>query len=49
LLGQIARGQVCLVADVVMSVQAEPVDLGSWLALARRVESAAFNGLLMGE
>ena len=35
--------------DVMVSVQAEPVDLGSWLALARRLESAGFSSLLMGD
>jgi probable F420-dependent oxidoreductase len=35
--------------DVVVGVQAEPADLGSWLALARRVESAGFSSLLMGD
>jgi probable F420-dependent oxidoreductase len=32
-----------------VSVQAEPSDLQSWLALARRLESAGFRGLLMGD
>jgi alkanesulfonate monooxygenase SsuD/methylene tetrahydromethanopterin reductase-like flavin-dependent oxidoreductase (luciferase family) len=43
------RGQVCLVTDVAVSVQAEPAGLGSWLALARRLESAGFGALLMGD
>jgi probable F420-dependent oxidoreductase len=34
---------------IAMSVQAEPVDLPSWLALARRLESAGFRALLMGD
>jgi probable F420-dependent oxidoreductase len=37
------------VTDVVVSVQAEPADLGSWLALARRLESGGFSALLMGD
>jgi probable F420-dependent oxidoreductase len=37
------------VTDVVVNVQAEPADLQSWLALARRVESAGFGALLMGD
>ena len=32
-----------------MNVQAEPAHLQSWLALARRVESAGFGALLMGD
>jgi hypothetical protein len=43
------REHVCLVTDVVVNVQAEPADLQSWLALARRVESAGFGALLMGD
>ena len=35
--------------DVVVGVQAEPGDLGSWLALARRLESAGFSALLVGD
>jgi probable F420-dependent oxidoreductase len=35
--------------DVAVSVQAEPVDLQSWLALARRLESGGFRALLMGD
>ena len=38
-----------MVIDVVAGVQAEPTDLRSWLALARRVESAGFSSLLMGD
>jgi probable F420-dependent oxidoreductase len=37
------------VTDVVVNVQAEPADLRSWLALARRVESAGFGALLIGD
>jgi probable F420-dependent oxidoreductase len=37
------------VTDVVVNVQAEPADLQLWLALARRVESAGFGALLMGD
>jgi Luciferase-like monooxygenase len=37
------------VTDVVVNVQAEPADLPSWLALARRVESAGFGALLIGD
>jgi alkanesulfonate monooxygenase SsuD/methylene tetrahydromethanopterin reductase-like flavin-dependent oxidoreductase (luciferase family) len=36
-------------ADIAVSVQAEPTDLPSWLALARRLESAGFRGLVMGD
>lgn len=35
--------------DIDVSVQAVPADLSSWLALARRLESAGFHGLLMGD
>jgi probable F420-dependent oxidoreductase len=35
--------------DIAVSVQAEPADLTSWLALARRVESAGFDALLLGD
>lgn len=36
-------------AAVSVSVQAEPADLDSWLALARRLEAAGFAALLMGD
>ncbi len=32
-----------------MNVQAEPADLTSWLTLARRVETAGFRGLVIGD
>ncbi len=35
--------------DITVSVQAEPSDLNSWLALARRLESSGFQALLMGD
>jgi probable F420-dependent oxidoreductase len=35
--------------DIAVSVQAAPADLRSWLALARRLESAGFRGLLTGD
>jgi probable F420-dependent oxidoreductase len=35
--------------DITVSVQAEPADLPSWLALARRLESAGFHALLLGD
>jgi probable F420-dependent oxidoreductase len=35
--------------DVTVSVQAEPGDMTSWLGLARRLESAGFRGLVMGD
>ncbi len=35
--------------DITVSVQAEPRDLDSWLALARHLESAGFRGLLTGD
>lgn len=35
--------------EIAVSVQAEPTDLGSWLTLARRLESAGFHGLLLGD
>jgi alkanesulfonate monooxygenase SsuD/methylene tetrahydromethanopterin reductase-like flavin-dependent oxidoreductase (luciferase family) len=38
-----------VVTDIAVGVQAEPGDLGSWLALARRVESAGFSAQLMGD
>jgi probable F420-dependent oxidoreductase len=34
---------------ITVSVQAEPVDQPSWLALARRLESAGFQALLVGD
>jgi probable F420-dependent oxidoreductase len=37
------------VPRIAVSVQAEPRDLDSWLALARRVESAGFRALLLGD
>ena len=36
-------------AGISVSVQAEPADLDSWLALARRLEAAGFAALLMGD
>ena len=36
-------------SDIAVSVQAEPTDLKSWLTLARRLESAGFRGLVMGD
>jgi hypothetical protein len=33
------------VPNINVSVQAEPADLPSWLALARHLESAGFHGL----
>lgn len=38
-----------LVPRITISVQAEPTDLRSWLALAQRLERAGFHGLLMGD
>lgn len=35
--------------DIAVSVQAKPTDLRSWLALARRLESAGFHALVMGD
>jgi probable F420-dependent oxidoreductase len=37
------------VQDITVSVQAEPADLTSWLALARRLEASGFRGLLVGD
>jgi probable F420-dependent oxidoreductase len=37
------------VPEISVSVQAEPTDLESWLALAQRLESAGFRALLMGD
>jgi probable F420-dependent oxidoreductase len=37
------------VIEITVSVQAEPADLRSWLALARRLESAGFHALVMGD
>jgi probable F420-dependent oxidoreductase len=37
------------VPDITVSVQAEPTDLPSWLALARRLESSGFHALVMGD
>lgn len=36
-------------SDITVSVQAEPGDLASWLALARRLESSGFGALLVGD
>ena len=35
--------------DIAVSVEAAPVDLSSWLSLARRLESSSFHGLLVGD
>lgn len=35
--------------EIAVSVQAEPRDLDSWLALARRLESGGFRALLLGD
>lgn len=35
--------------QIKVSVQAEPKDLGSWLALAMRLEAGGFHALLMGD
>ncbi len=40
---------VVSVPDIAVSVQAEPADLTSWLTLARRLESAGFRGLVVGD
>jgi probable F420-dependent oxidoreductase len=40
---------VRLVPPITISVQAEPADLRSWLSLAKRLETAGFYGLLMGD
>jgi probable F420-dependent oxidoreductase len=37
------------VPEIAVSVQAEPKDLDSWLGLARRLESAGFRALLLGD
>jgi len=37
------------VPRITISVQAEPTDLRSWLALAERLERAGFHALLMGD
>jgi alkanesulfonate monooxygenase SsuD/methylene tetrahydromethanopterin reductase-like flavin-dependent oxidoreductase (luciferase family) len=37
------------VVDLTVSVQAEPRDLESWLALARRLEAAGYHALLIGD
>jgi probable F420-dependent oxidoreductase len=37
------------VPDITVSVQAEPADLTSWLALARQLEASGFRGLLAGD
>jgi probable F420-dependent oxidoreductase len=36
-------------AEIAVSVQAGPTDLDSWLTLARGLESAGFDGLLLGD
>jgi probable F420-dependent oxidoreductase len=35
--------------DISVSVQANPADVTSWLALARQLESTGFRGLLLGD
>jgi probable F420-dependent oxidoreductase len=35
--------------EIAVSVQAEPIDLDSWLALARRLEAGGFSALLAGD
>lgn len=35
--------------EIAVSVQAEPADLASWLRLARRLEAAGFQRLVMGD
>jgi probable F420-dependent oxidoreductase len=37
------------VPEIAVSVQAEPRDLDSWLTLTRRLESAGFDGVLLGD
>jgi probable F420-dependent oxidoreductase len=37
------------VAPIKISLQAEPRDIGSWLSLARRLEAAGFEALLVGD
>jgi alkanesulfonate monooxygenase SsuD/methylene tetrahydromethanopterin reductase-like flavin-dependent oxidoreductase (luciferase family) len=37
------------VPDIAVSVQAAPADLQSWRTLARRLESAGFRALLLGD
>jgi probable F420-dependent oxidoreductase len=37
------------VPEIAVSVQAEPKDLDSWLGLARRLDSAGFRALLLGD
>jgi probable F420-dependent oxidoreductase len=41
--------QVRRMSGIAVSVQAEPTGLSSWLTLARRLESAGFHGLMMGD
>jgi len=41
--------QVRLMPDIAVSVQAAPTELSSWLTLARRLESAGFHGLMVGD
>lgn len=38
-----------MVDRISIGVQAEPRDIDSWLALARRLEAAGFDALLMGD
>jgi probable F420-dependent oxidoreductase len=44
-----ASGKLRLMRDIAVSVQAEPADLRSWLALARNLETAGFRRLVMGD
>jgi probable F420-dependent oxidoreductase len=42
-------GHAHAVTQISIGVQAEPRDIDSWLALARRLEAAGFDALLMGD
>jgi probable F420-dependent oxidoreductase len=46
---QACYGQARLVSDIAVSVQAEPADRTSLLTLARRLETAGFRGLVIGD
>jgi probable F420-dependent oxidoreductase len=49
MVGAWAPGRHTHLMSIKMSVQAEPRDVDSWLALARRLESSGFDALLVGD
>ena len=43
------RDDTAVVPSIAISVQAEPRDADSWLALARRLQTGGFDALLVGD